>query len=78
MLTAKQRSTGCGSSAGSVSDLPTSGPKMDPRIYHILLWEIFPSSAELRRASCQLLANEWALSTGKLPLGGFPRNSVVN
>ena len=33
------------------------------------------SSADSRRASYQLLANEWALNTGKLPLGGLPRNS---
>ena len=25
----------------------------------------------------QLLAKEWALTTGKLPTGGLPRNSVV-
>ena len=30
-----------------------------------------------RRASCQLLAKEWALSTDKLPLGGLPKDSVV-
>ena len=27
--------------------------------------------------SCQLMAKECTLSTGKLPLGGLPRNSVV-
>ena len=27
--------------------------------------------------SCQLLAKEWALNTGILPLGGFQRNVVV-
>ena len=26
---------------------------------------------------CQLLAKEWALNIGKLPQGGFTRNSVV-
>ena len=36
-----------------------------------------PSSAESRRASCQLLAKEWTLNTGKLPPGGLPRTSVV-
>ena len=36
-----------------------------------------PSSADSRRASCQLLAKEWTLYTGKLPLGDLPRNSVV-
>ena len=29
--------------------------------------EFFPSSADSRRASCQLLMKEWALNTGKLP-----------
>ena len=27
-------------------------------------------------SSCQLIAKECMLSTGKLPLGGLPRNSV--
>ena len=35
-----------------------------------------PSSAD-SRASCQLLAKEWALNTGQLPAGVLPRNSVV-
>ena len=34
-------------------------------------------SADSRRASCQLLAKEWALNTDKLPLGGLAMNSVV-
>ena len=29
-------------------------------------------------AICQLMAKECMLSTAKLPLGGLPRNSVVN
>ena len=37
--------------------------------------KVFPSCS--RRTSCQLLAKEWALNTGKLPLGGLPWNSVV-
>ena len=36
-----------------------------------------PSSADSRRASCQLLAEELALNTGKLPPRGLPRNCVV-
>ena len=36
-----------------------------------------PSSTDSRRTSCQLLAKEWTLYTGKLPLGGLPRNNVV-
>ena len=37
---------------------------------------LFPSSPDSRKAF-QLLAIEWALSTGKLSAEGFPRNSVV-
>ena len=36
-----------------------------------------PSSADSRRTSCQFLAKEWTLYTGKLPLGGLPRNNLV-
>ena len=50
---------------------------MWPLIRHMFLWENIPSSADSRRASCQLLAKEWTLYTGKLPLGGLPRNNVV-
>ena len=50
---------------------------VDPHVRHILTWKIIPSSADSRRASCQLLVKELALNTGKLPLGGLPRNSVV-
>ena len=39
--------------------------------------EKFPSSTDSRRESCQLLAKEWAPNTGKLPLVGLPRKSVV-
>ena len=38
----------------------------------------FPSSADTRRASCQLLAKEWSLDTGKLPPGGLLRNSDLS
>ena len=38
---------------------------------------LFPSFADSRRASCQLLAKEWALNTGKLHLRDLPRNSMV-
>ena len=34
-----------------------------------------PSSADSRRASCQLLAKECALNAGKLPPGDLSRNS---
>ena len=49
-----------------------SGLEIDPGFQHIFSWKIFPASADLRRASCQLLAKEWALNTGKLHLGGLP------
>ena len=29
-----------------------------------------------KKSICQLVANRWALSTGNLPRGGLPRNSV--
>ena len=35
--------------------------------------KVFPSSADSISASCQLLAKEWALKTGKLPPEGLPR-----
>ena len=35
------------------------------------------SSRLFKRSSCQLMAKECTLSTGKLHLGGLPRNSVV-
>ena len=44
---------------------------------HSFVEKEFPSSPDSRRASCQLLAKEWALNIGKLPLGGLPRNIVV-
>ena len=65
------------SSVGSVSSSYAKGPEIDPLVQHILLWKFFPSYADSRRASCQLLAIEWPLNTGKLPLGGLPRNSVI-
>ena len=43
---------------------------------HVFM-ENIPSSADSRRASCQLLAKEWTLYTGKVPLGGLSRNNVV-
>ena len=42
---------------GSVSASYASGPKIDPRVRHILLWKLFSSSADSRRTSCLLLAN---------------------
>ena len=51
------------------------GRKTDPRIWQIILF--FPSSADSRRASCQLLAKELAQNTGKLPSGGLPKNNVL-
>ena len=31
----------------------------------------------IRKSNCQLIAGKCTLSTGKLPLGGLPRNTVV-
>ena len=55
----------------SLSVWHTSGPKFDPHIRHILSWRlghenISTAILPLQR-SCQLLAKECALSTGKLP-----------
>ena len=61
----------------SVSASCANGPEIDPRVRHILSRRISPSSVDSRRADCQFLAKECALSTGKLPPGGLPRNSVV-
>ena len=65
---------GRGSSVGSVSALEAGGPKIDPRILHILRGKTFhvPLIQEEK-----LLAKERAIHTGKLPTGGLPRNSVV-
>ena len=54
-----------------------SGPEIDSRVRHILLCKIFPSSADSKRGSCQLLVKEWALDTGKLPPGSLPKNIVI-
>ena len=45
--------------------------------YFYLSRKRFPSSADSRRTSCQLLAKEWTLNTGKLAPGGLFRNNVV-
>ena len=58
---------GRGSSVGSVSASYAMGPEI----------EFLASSADSRRASCQLMPKERALNTGRLPPGAFPRNSVV-
>ena len=50
---------------------------MWPLIRHMFLWKNIPSSADSRRASCQLLEKECTLNTGKLSLGDLPRNNVV-
>ena len=50
---------------------------MWPSIRHMFLWKNISSSADSKRAYCQLLAKELTLYTGKLPLGGLPRKNVV-
>ena len=47
-------------------------------VSEVFCGDFVPSSSDSRRASCQLLSKEWALDTGKLPLGGLLRKSVVN
>ena len=53
------------------------GAEIKPRVRHILSWKNILSFADSKRARCQLLEKEWALNTGKLLLGGLPRNNVV-
>ena len=40
--------------------LVSRSPKIDPPVWHISLKGKFPSSTDSRRASCKLLAKEWA------------------
>ena len=47
-----------GSLASGLSALYASGPEINPCVLHILSWEFFPSSADSRRASYQLLVKE--------------------
>ena len=65
-----------GSWVDSMSTLFASCSKIDSPVQDILSRRFFPS-VDSRRASCQLMAKERAFNTGKLPLGGLPRNSVV-
>ena len=58
------------SNCSSVSSVSAS--QIDP-----LFVEAISVFCRSRRASCHLLAKEWALNTGKLPPGGLPMNSVV-
>ena len=58
--------------------LYTSGPRDQPtHPAHSFSGEYFPFSTDSRRASCQLLAKEWTLNTGKVPPEGLHRNSLV-
>ena len=59
-----------------IGDKLSVSPFFSQCFWHILLWKLF-SLADSRRASWQLLPKGWALNTGKLPLGGLFRNSVV-
>ena len=68
-------STGRGSSIGSEFAWHASGPEFDPHVRHILSWRLghetflrpFSLFRWFKTSSCQLLAKECALSTGKLP-----------
>ena len=55
------------------SPLPTCGSFF----HEDLVMKLYQLPFFHRRASCKLLAKECRLSTGKLPLGGLPKNSVV-
>ena len=46
-------------------------------MYGTFFLGLFSSFADSRGASCQLLAKEWTLSTGKLPPGGLPKNVLI-
>ena len=67
--------TGCGSSIGSEFAWYASGPEFDPHVRHILSWRLGHENIStailplplIQESSCQLLAKECALSTGKLP-----------
>ena len=73
----RQNMTGCGSSLGSMSVSQAAVPQLIILSRTFFVENYFPSSTDTRRASFQILAKEFALNTGKLPLRGLPRNSVV-
>ena len=54
--------TGCGNLVSSVS----ASQAADTRPILAFSGKLFPSSADSKRASCPLLAQEWALNAGKL------------
>ena len=66
---------GRGSSIRSEFAWHASGPEFDPHIRHILSWRLGHENIStaitlfrwFKKSSCQLLAKECALSTGKLP-----------
>ena len=60
----------------SVSALQSAVPRLT-LASSTFCWKKISSSFDSRRASCQLLVKEYAMNTGKLLLGGLPRNSVV-
>ena len=61
--------------AVSIRSVSTCWPEFDPHIWHILSWRFghenilrpFFLFRWFKESSCQLLAKEWALNTGKLP-----------
>ena len=62
-----------GSSIGSMFTWHASSPEFDPHVQHILSWRLGHENISkalfrwFKKSSCQLLAKESALSTGKLP-----------
>ena len=72
------KTTGRGSSVGSVFASNASGLKNDPRVRHILpLKKMFYPLPLIQKKAIDL-TNDFALNTGKLHLRGLPRNIVVN
>ena len=74
LLTLSNNTSGRGSSVG----IKSTSQAVVPHPAYSFVEKKFPSSADSRRASYQLLAKEWVLNTGKLPPGGLPRNSVIS
>ena len=71
--------TRCSSSVGR-DELYRSFPTSATFSREDLVMKIFLQTFSLflfKKSSCQLIAKECTLSTGKFPLGGLPRNSMV-
>ena len=67
--------TGRSSSINSIFASYANRPEIQPRVHPC--GGFFSSSTDSRGQVNQLMAKDWALNTGKLHVGGSPRNSVV-